>query len=101
MRRYSLFVRVVFLGLLVTGNVVAAPFSGNIENLEIAQSSADSNVSTTADSNVSTTADLHSNWLLEHVDKTADRIKSVPIPAAILLFGPATLCLLGLSGKRK
>ena len=90
MRRYSLFVRVVFLGLLVTGNVVAAPFSGNIENLEIAQSS--------ADSNVSTTADLH---MLEHVDKTADRIKSVPIPAAILLFGPATLCLLGLSGKRK
>ncbi|MFI3195906.1 MAG: hypothetical protein QX195_08800 [Methylococcaceae bacterium] len=93
MRRYSLFVRVVFLGLLVTGNVVAAPFSGNIENLEIAQSS--------ADSNVSTTADLHNNWLFDHVDKTADRIKSVPIPAAILLFGPATLCLLGLSGKRK
>ncbi|MCF7999323.1 MAG: hypothetical protein K9L25_09810 [Methylovulum sp.] len=93
MSRYSLFIRVFFIGLLVTGGAVASPFSGNNEGTSIAQLPAE-NIATPS-------ADLHNNWLFDHVDKTADRIKSVPIPAAILLFGPATLCLLGLSGKRK
>lgn len=28
-------------------------------------------------------------------------VKNIPIPAAILLFGPAVVCLLGLKAKRK
>lgn len=93
MNRYSLFIRVFFLGLLVTGNAVASPYNGNNESANIAQS--------IVENNVTPPVDLHNNWLLERVDKTADTIKHVPIPAAILLFGPATLCLLGLSSKRK
>lgn len=34
-------------------------------------------------------------------NKSVSRTRNIPIPAAILLFGPAVLCLMGLSGKRK